>query len=258
MKSTEKQLVGVAILAAGIYVVFSFGLPQWDAFSTNNAKSATLQSDLKAAQSEKDSLALQISLLEKNIDIPAGIQVKTFTNDTEEQAAKELLDHVVNLATHSGNKFVSLSPAKVDPFLVPKPAAKPANGTDPSAPPLATPTDAAAAVTPAPADGAPSFAPGSEEEKAAALAKAQDSLPSLVTKGYELTVRGTYSSLQAFLRAMDAQSMVMDMMSFDLENEAAGVNDGAAAAGTTTMDPNFPLRLKVTLRLALQRIESTK
>jgi hypothetical protein len=249
MKNSEKQLVGIAILAAGVYVVFSFGLPQWDSFSANNTKSASLQSDLKAAEAERDNLNLQISLLQKNIDIPADIRVKTFTNDTEAQAAKELLDHVVNLATGAGNKFISLAPVTVQPFLA---APKAQGASDPNAP-------AGAATTPPPGDPNAAASPppaGSEEEKAVALAKAQASLPPLVTKGYELTIRGTYSTLQGFLRFMDQEKMVMDMMSFDLENEAASTSTNPGAATGKTTDPNFPLRLKITLRLALQRVES--
>lgn len=244
MKNSEKQLVGIAILAAGVYVVFSFGLPQWDAFMTNNTKSASLQSDLKAAEAERDNLNLQISLLQKNIDIPADIQVKTFTNDNEEQAAKELLDHVVNLATGAGNKFVSLAPITVEPFLAPKQPENP----DPNA---------QEGMMPNPVDpnAAPPPAPGSEEEKATALAKAEASLPPLVTKGYDLTIRGTYNSLQSFLRSMDQQKMVLDMITFDLQNEAAGGTPAPGDSLAATPDPNYPLRLKITLRLALQRVE---
>lgn len=258
MKNSEKQLVGIGMIAGSIYLVMSFAMPQLDTFNTNNTKSTSLKDELKSTEAQRDSLNLQISLLEKNIDIPANIQVKTFTNDTEEQAAKELLDHVVNLATGSGNKFISLNPATVEPFLAPpKPAAKDPN--DPNA----------AGASPPPAAAAPPITPGAtteapavsspDDEKAAALAKAQESLPPLVTKGYELNIRGTYNTLQAFLRAMDKQSLVMDMMNFELQNEAAGSTAGAAVTpGGSTIDPNFPLRLKVTLRLALQRIESIK
>jgi hypothetical protein len=251
MKSSEKKLVGLAILAAGIFVVFSFGLPQWDTFTSNNSKSASLQSDLKATETERDNLNLQISLLQKNIDIPTDIQVKTFTNGSEEQAAKELLDHVVNLATGAGNKFVSLGPVVVEPFLAPPkpPETNPNAPADTATTPTEPPADlnAAAQTTPT---------PGSEDEKAAALAKAEASLPPLLTKGYDLTIRGTYGTLQSFLRAMDQEKMVMDMLSFDLQNEAASGSTPGAAASDKNSDPNYPLRLKITLRLALQRVET--
>lgn len=245
MKNTEKQLVGVALIAAGIYGVISFGLPQWDAFTTNNTKAASLKDDLKSTQSQKENLNLQIALLEKNIDIPSDIQVKTFTDDTEAQATKEVLDHVVNLATDAGNKLISLNPATVPPFLTSKP--KPKNATDASA--NGASTSAAAPNTPA------ASTPAATDDKTAAMEQAQDSLPALITKGYELTVRGTYNSLQGFLRSMDKQAMVLDMMTFELENETANSTPGAA---NNTSDPNLPLRLKLTLRLALQRVEAIK
>jgi len=249
MKNSEKQLVGIAILAAGIYVVISFGLPQWDAFTTNNAKAASLRDDLKSTQSQKESLNLQIALLEKNIDIPSDIQVKTFTDDTEAQATKEVLDHVVNLATDAGNKLVSLNPATVPPFLTPKP--KPQNATNASG--AATANGASTPATPN--TPAVPTAAATTDDKTAALEQAQDSLPPLVTKGYELTVRGTYNSLQGFLRSMDKQAMVLDMMNFELENEAANSTPGAP---NNAGDPSLPLRLKITLRLALQRVENIK
>jgi hypothetical protein len=233
MKSNEKKLVGLALAAGGIALIVGLGLPQWDAFSTNSTKATGLKSDLTASDSQKEDLNVQISLLEKNIDIPAYIKVKTFTNDTEASATKELLDQVVTLATTAGNKFISLSPAEVEPFMAPpKPKAKAADGS--------TPADEAA-----PADGATDDSTG----KKAAVAYE----PPLVTKGYELTVRGTYNTIQSFLRAMDKQVLILDMLNFDLENEAGDTANPAAASNS---DPNFPLRLKVTLRLALQRLES--
>jgi hypothetical protein len=244
MKSSEKKLVGIAMIAGGIALVFGLGLPQMDAFNANTTKSASLKADLEAAQADKLNLNLQIAMLEKNIAIPRNIQIKTFSSDNEEEAAKELLDHVVNLATDSGNKFVGLSPAKVDPFLTPpKPKA---NSTATGAPASPTP-----APPPANATATTATSPDSTQD-----ASAQASLPLLITKGYELTIRGSYASLQAFLHAMDQQLMVMDMLNFDLENEMADATTGGAAAGDS--DPSLPLRLKVTLRLALQRMDTQK
>lgn len=238
MKSSEKKLVGIAMAAGGIALFVAMGLPQWDVFTANTTKAGTLRDSLKSSQATKDNLTVQISLLEKNIDIPADIQVKTFTNDTEEQATKELLDHVINLATSVGNKFISLNPATVDPFLAPKPKAKDKDGKeiDPAAPPAAGASDG--------------------ENKAAMQAAAEANAPALLTKGYELTVRGTYNTLQSFLRAMDKQTMILDMLNFDLENEAADTSSANSGAASTTFDPSLPLRLKVTLRLALQRVDS--
>jgi len=243
MKSSEKKLVGIAMIAGGIALVFGLGLPQMDTFNANTTKSTSLKADLEAAQADKLNLNLQISMLEKNIAIPRNIQIKTFSSDNEEEAAKELLDHVVNLATDSGNKFVGLSPAKVDPFLTPpKPKAN------------STATGIAASATPAPPANATSTT--ATDSNSPQDASAQASLPLLITKGYELTIRGSYASLQAFLRAMDQQLMVMDMLNFDLENEMANATTGGAAAGDA--DPSLPLRLKVTLRLALQRMDTQK
>src|SRR5262249_44905463 len=155
--------------------VISFGLPQWDAFTANNTKAASLKDDLKSTQSQKENLNLQISLLEQNIDIPSDILVKTFTDDTEAQANKEELDHFVNLATDAGNKFISRNPATVPPFLTPKP--KPKNATDASG---------AAATNGASSPALPNTPSVSTPSSTAALEQAQDSLPALVTKGYEL------------------------------------------------------------------------
>lgn len=238
MKSSEKKLVGIAMAAGGIALFVAMGLPQWDVFTANTTKAGTLRDTLKSTQAMKDNLTVQVSLLEKNIDIPADIQVKTFTNDTEEQATKELLDHVINLATGVGNKFISLSPASVDPFLAPKPKAKDKDGKE---------------IDPAAAEAASGAS--AEDTKAAMLAAAEANAPPLLTKGYELTVRGTYDTLQSFLRAMDKQTMILDMLNFDLENEA--VDTSAPSDASAAFDPSFPLRLKVTLRLALQRVDSS-
>ena len=228
---------------AGIAVVFAAGLPQWDATSANISKASSLKDELKSSETQQESLKLQISMLEKNIDIPSDIEIKTFNDNNEEQATKELLDHVVNLATTGGNKFISLSPAEVAPFWTPPP---PPKTQDPNAP--AAPTDAAASA--APAASATDTPAATDPNAAAAAASSAASL--LVTKGYDLTIRGTYTSLQSFLRAMDKQRMIFDMSNFDLESESSSTT---ADAGSTVSDPDFPLRLKVTLRLALQHLE---
>jgi len=155
------------------------------------------------------------------------------------------LDHVVNLATDAGNKLISLSPVTVPPFLTPKPKPNAAAATNGAS----TPANAPAAPN------APALPTPGTDDKTAALQQAEDSMPALVTKGYELSVRGTYDSLQGFLRAMNQQAMVLDMMNFELDNEAANVTPGAA---NSTGDPSLPLRLKITLRLALQRVENIK
>jgi hypothetical protein len=220
MKQSEKTLVGLMLIVAGAAIVGLVGLPQWDTFSNNQTQVTSLNDELKSLDAQKVSLTAEIGQLEKNSIIPKDVEVQVYTDKNREQIIKSMLDHVVGLATQqTGNLFISLAPSDE-------------SKNTPAPPPPPTKGAADTAQTAANAGGEPPVAPS----------------PVLNKFSYELSVRGTYSSIQNFLKEMAKQKALMEIASMRLENEQ----------GTTTVsadspaDPFHPIKMTATIRLALQ------
>lgn len=223
LKKSEKTLVGVALIAGAIALVVSVALPQWDAFLASSGQITTLQQEIEGMNAQKTNLNAQIALLNRNTDIPADILIRTYNESNRAQIIKELLDNVVGLATEANNKFISLVPREAEPVL-PPPQKKDTKTTGAQ-------TAAGAATDPAKPE------------------EAEVSAPILSTFGYDLAIRGTYQSVQAFLRAMDTQKELLEISSIQLENEAGNQQ---SSTDTDARDPNYPIRLIARIRLALQ------
>lgn len=230
LKKSEKLLVGGGLIVGGIALFIGMGLPQWDAYSNSNSQVADLNQQITDLGVQKDTLNAQIALLEKNTDIPPGIEIKTYTADTKEVTIKELLDQVVGMATQAGNKFISLTPTEAEPILPEPKEAEKGKGD-------AKATDAAAPATEA-----------NGENKEPVLPD-----PILSTFGYDLAIRGTYNSIQNFLKLMDDQKALLEINGIRLENELA--SDAASGGGDKISDPSAPIRLTAKLRLALQPVD---
>lgn len=231
LKKSEKMMVGYGLIAGGIAIVVGLGLPQLDAFNASNTQVNDMNQQIKDLAVQKETLNAQITLLEKNTDIPPGIEIRTYTADNKEQTIKELLDGVVGLATEAGNRFISLTPAEADP-VIPPPPPTPDKSKDAAA---------TAGTTPAPATGT------GDEKKEPVLPP-----PIMSTFGYDLAIRGTYDSIQNFLRAMDAQKELLEISGIRLENEAG--SDQVNSSGEKITDSSAPIRLTAKLRLAMQPV----
>lgn len=233
LKKSEKLLVGGALIAGGIALFIGVGLPQWDAYTSSNTQVTDLNQQITDLGTQKETLNAQIALLEKNTDIPPGIEIKTYTPDNKEAIIKEQLDEVVGLATRAGNKFISLTPTEAEPILPPPKAPEKGKNGEAAANPEATGTADASA---------------SGDKKEPVMPD-----PILSTFGYDLAVRGTYNSIQNFLKLMDEQRALLEVSGIRLENEAGG--DQTASAGDKVIDPSAPIRLTAKLRLALQPVD---
>ncbi|HEY9687619.1 MAG TPA: hypothetical protein V6C52_11645 [Coleofasciculaceae cyanobacterium] len=236
LKRSEKMLVGLGMMAGGLALLIGVGLPQWDTYSATNTQIASLNDEIKLLDSQKTSLNAQIALLEKNTDIPSDIHIRTYTEQNQDEVIKAMLDQLVNMATDTGNKFISLNPDdKAEPIMPPPPSAdkdKAKAGSQAANTPVA---GDAASGQPADPNAPPAVPP-----------------PLLSTFGYDLSIRGTYDSLQGFLRSLDSQKELMEVSAIQIENEAGADRAGGDSGATTTSDPMHPLKLTASVRIVLQ------
>jgi hypothetical protein len=134
---------------------------------------------------------------------------------------------VVQVSNDTGNVFISLTPFDAEPIVPPPP---PPDKTDGS-------TTASATTTGSTDPNKPEAPPA----------------PLLSTFGYEIDMRGTYDSLQSFLRNMDQQKELMEVFSITLQNEAfPDPSKPPTTDPNSSPDPKFPIRLNAKLRLVLQ------
>jgi hypothetical protein len=243
LKRSEKMLVGLGMMAGGLALLIGVGLPQWDAYSATNTQIAALNDEIKLMDSQKTSLNAQIALLEKNTDIPPDIHIRTYTEQSKDEVIKAMLDQLVNMATDTGNKFISLSPDETAaPIVAPPPAADKDKAKDGKAQGnQATPTASTSATGSAAAD-----------QPADPNAPPEVPPPILSTFGYNLSIRGTYDTLQHFLRSLDSQKELMEVSAILVENEAGADRAGGGSGAATTSDPMHPLKLTASVRIVLQ------
>ena len=227
MKSREKTLVGLMLLSGGFALAILVGLPQWEAFSNHQSKIAALNDELHSMETQKASLTADIEKLEKNSAIPSGIDVQVYTEKNREQIIKGMLNTVVNLATGAGNLFISLAPSETPPST--------------EAPPPAVTSG------PASSSGASASAVSGNASASGGDTEAKAPPPPVLNRfSYDLSVRGSYQTLQGFLRAVAQQKALMEISAIRLENELT------STPAPDSPDPLHPIRLHATVRLALQ------
>jgi hypothetical protein len=227
LKKSEKLLVGYGLLGSGVVLFIFLGMPQLDAYNASRAQVETLERELADVNLQKTNLQQEITLLEHNTAIPPGIEIKTYTPATKEQVVKQMLDMVVSMAVDADNKFISLAPVDAEPILAP------AKADDKDK------------------DGNKAEGDASGGQQTANGEKAPPPPPMLTTFGYELAIRGTYDSIQTFLKRMAQQKELMEINEISLENELT--NDQNVGADKI-VDAKYPIRLTAKLRLALQPV----
>jgi hypothetical protein len=246
VKKSERTLVGVAGIAGSLVLVFLLTLPQWDSFSSKNTQVTALKDEVKSLETQKTTLDAQITLLERNTDIPPGITIRKYNEETRAQIIKELLDKMVTLSTSAGNRFISLLPADVDAIITPAPAAAGtthAVGTTGATSSTVTAPNTGTTVTTATTTTATGV---TTTDPNAGLPK-----PLLSTFGYDLSIRGSYDTLQRFLKTMDVEKELMEITSITLENEISAI-PGATSTTGVMPDPQYPIRMTARIRLAMQ------
>lgn len=245
MQQKEKSLIGIVMIIGGIGLVAGVGLPQWDAYSAHTTEIATLNADIKTNTDNRDNLKTQITLLENKTDVPEGIVIESFTETTREAVIKKILDQIVGISSDTKNKFISLLPKEVDPIVS---TAKPPEGSVPT--PGGVNNIASSGVSTNTTTGSTTMnTDGSTDGKASAPPP-----PLLSTFGYEISIRGTYDTIQQFLKAIAAQKTMMEINSITLANESDNDVNSGSNSGTGISNPAYPIRLTAKFRLALQQV----
>ena len=224
LKKREKMLVGVMLVCVAVATVAYVTLPCWDSLSANQQKLTDTKASVQSLTTQKGSLQSELESLKTANNLPPGIDIPRITSKTKEIVIKGILDDVVSNAADSGNKLISLKPYDAPPIIPPPPPPEPNKNNAPAMPGMGTQTQEA---PPPP--------------------------PPLVSVGYELAVRGTYNTIQAFLKRMDNPNQLIEMHGIELENESGPVrvSEGGAPDENAVTDPMYPIKLKAKLRLIL-------
>lgn len=228
MKAREKTIVGVGLMAGGIFLMMQFGLPQWDQFTANLNTINSAGARLQNFQATRDALANEVRKLRNTDTLPAAVQIREFSGDNLQEMVKGMLDDVVGFAAANNNKLVQLKPYAADPFIKP-PQLENDN----------TPFGQKKELTP-------------EQEKQLEESR------QLQTIGYELVIRGTYGTIQSFLKDMEQYGELVEISSIELVNEAGADRSGTdplvdGGQADVLFDPSRPIRATMNLRLGLKR-----
>jgi len=162
--------------------------------------------------------------------LPEGVQIRTVAEADVNATVKDLLDDVVLLAGHLGNDLISLEPSKAG-----------AKGTKMP--------EAAAAEKPLTAKEKRAAKAKAESGTTDAGAEVEAAKPKRVeakSYDYTVTVRGTYSAIQALLDALANHPDLIEVKLLELTNE--GGNDREQIL-LGTLKVNKPMR--ATLQLSL-------
>lgn len=248
MKRNEKIMIGGGMILIGLAVFGMYGMSMWEEFSNNIVTADTLKQEIQVLEQTQQGVQTRIDNLKKGVDLPDNVTIREYTPETRDAVIKLVVDQVVHKATENGNTLISLTPTAVEPIIPAETeeentSAAGVNPNDPNALAALDNADLGAAPVDPAATGAPVITIG-ETEKGPPK-------PTLETFGYELAVRGTYDSIQAFLKSLANNRELMEMLSIKIENEA-GVSRVTADATSTPFDPSRPIKLTATIRLVLQ------
>ncbi|MEM0952224.1 MAG: hypothetical protein AAGI66_08810 [Cyanobacteria bacterium P01_H01_bin.74] len=235
LKSSEKNLIGIALIVGGIALFFALGLPQWDEYSAKKNEIETLKIEKQNLENQKTVLGTQIKVLEKQVNTPLGFDVVTYTEPTKAKMIKAMLDHVINLSSQAGNLFIKLSSVEKTPQeIAQEQAAAQAQLASKQNPDK---NNLLANLTSDDANTA---------EEPVVLP------PSLNTFKYQLSVRGSYASIQKFLQLIDSQKALLALSDLTLENEQISLEN--TGDGQTVFDPTHPIKLTVNLLITMQNV----
>lgn len=244
LKKSEKQLVGVMLFIVAGASVFMMGMPNFAGLQQAWAKKTELETNLKNLATTETSLQAEIASLKQQMQLPNDITLRKHTPENLQANVKSILDKVLDMAAMDNNTIISLAPWKDVPPILPPPPAPPQGTAAPAAANAAAP---AAGTTPADPNAPPPPPPP----------------PPLTVVGYDLAIRGTFGSVQAFLKDMDKQKELVEISNIQIVNEH-GPDRGAAAdqdASSQTeqknspgplLDPDRPIKLFMKLRLVLE------
>jgi len=223
LKSREKLLVGVMLIAGSIALGVGVALPMLDEANANLANKSALETDIKSLTDTKQMVETLVMKLEQKQHIPKDVVIRQYNAGNLEEMIKAILDQIVGQATAQNNVLVSLKPYQAEPFVPP------------------------------PAEDETKKQEGSNAAASGDAKKEEEpEPPPLQTFGYEIVFRGNYNSIYAFLKSLDTSKELVEINSISLNNEREPGATAAAALDQVPADPSKPLLLTTKIRLVLK------
>lgn len=220
MKSREKLLLGIGILLIGGYFGVSvLVMPAIDSVMKKQAKLATTETEVTMLEAQIGALSQRVQQLKVMKELPQDVVIRKFKRNEFEASVKAMVDDVVQLATKSGNSLTGIKPWSA-PSLTPPPPKNKKSGKEGAAPP------------PAPR-------------------------MNVRSRGYELTLQGTYGPIHKFLTAVSDYPELIEVNNASFQHQdfssSRGRGRGRNANGSSEqLHEDQPIRVIVKLILYLQ------
>ena len=250
MTKREKNLLGIflflAVLIGGVYF---FLWPQAQAALNNNQQKTVLAQDAENLQVKQQRLEADVAYYKEKIAETEDLKVVYFEPSKQAKGIKYLIDKLTAKAVSVGNSFVSLKPYETTQPSLPEktPSQRMTEGADEATNPDGATSDG---FDTQPSNGTTSSNGSSIDPNI----EAAQPLP-LQAAGYELEVRGTYSSITRFLASLKTNEETIEIEGYTLTNEAGPQreDDTLLANSGAHVDPSKPIRLKTKLRLFMMQ-----
>ncbi|MBX2860159.1 MAG: hypothetical protein KTR14_02920 [Vampirovibrio sp.] len=212
VSSREVMLISAVGIAAAVFVGFTFTEPAIKDMMVKQGKVGALKDEVALLTAQKEGAEKDLERYKQKVELPEGITIRRFEPNKLEEHLKVILDNIVDIADGSGNQVMALEKQDNLVFSVPTP---------------------------------PSEAGKPPEE--------QEAPPPIELKGfqYDMTVRGTYSSLVDFIAAVSREKELVEMATIRVENEA-GPNRTDAVKGQVDVGLLKPVKMDLRLKLYLR------
>ena len=165
-------------------------------------------------------------------EVPAEVHLREFASEDDLQPlVKDVLNDIVGFADAHNNKLIVLKPYAAEPFIKPPPEPE-TGGIRRNA----------------------QKAPSPEEQQK--LDEQRKLANQIRTIGYEMAIRGTYGTIQSFLKEMEQYDQLVEINTITLLNEAGADRSGAnplVKGKDVLFDPARPIRATMMLRLGLKK-----
>lgn len=245
--SKEKtMLLGVAlagVLGVGLIYVLMPGIGDVSHKLTSLGQLAV---DIEGLKTQRENLQMELQALgQKKLD-DEGLRIRRYDAEQKDATIKIMLNGVMKLMEKAGTQFISLEPVETKPYTIEiksNSSSTPDPSLDPNDP-NAVPADPALAEGADPALADPALA----ADGTAPAPKASSRSMTLDTVGYQISVRGAYTEIAAFLEGVNQLPDLVEVKNISFSNELGRDRKEQREGEKSVSDKAKPIRLNAVFK----------